>query len=144
MAGPSGLSDDRRSWVHSVLGRLSALLGRRDAASALKEAEQQAQRAERRLREAIDVLPEGLVFLDPEGRYVLWNKRYAEIYQRSADLFRVGVKLADTLKVGVARGDYPEAVGREEAWLAERMALLDNPGRRHQQLLADGRWMMIE
>jgi signal transduction histidine kinase/CheY-like chemotaxis protein len=114
------------------------------AAAALLQAEQQAQRAETRLREAINALPEGLVFLDSQGRYVLWNERYAEIYHRSADLFREGVRLADTLKVGVARGDYPEAIGREEAWLADRMALLDNPGQRHEQQLADGRWVMIE
>jgi len=145
MAGLSGASEnDRRAWLPRLLGRLRAWLGQGDAASALKVAEQQAHRAEMRLREAINVLPEGLVFLDPEGRYVLWNERYAEIYHRSADLFREGVKLADTLKVGVARGDYPEAVGREDAWLADRMALLDNPGQRHQQLLADGRWVMIE
>ena len=114
------------------------------AAEAVRQAEQQALKAETRLREAINVLPEGLVFLDQEGRYVLWNERYAEIYHRSADLFREGVRLADTLKVGVARGDYPEAIGREAEWLAERMALLDNPGQRHQQHLADGRWVMIE
>jgi signal transduction histidine kinase/CheY-like chemotaxis protein len=114
------------------------------AAAALRKAEQQALRAETRLREAINALPEGLVFLDAEGRYVLWNERYAEIYHRSADLFREGERLADTLKVGVARGDYPEAIGREEQWLADRMALLDNPGERHEQQLADGRWVMIE
>jgi signal transduction histidine kinase/CheY-like chemotaxis protein len=111
---------------------------------ALHLAKQQAQRAEQRLREAIDVLPEGLVFLDAEGRYVLWNKRYAEIYHRSADLFREGVKLADTLRVGVARGDYPEAVGCEEEWLKSRLGLLVNPGVRHEQRLSDGRWVMIE
>jgi signal transduction histidine kinase/ActR/RegA family two-component response regulator len=145
MAGQSGpIENDRRGWLPQMLRRLAALFRPGSAAVALKAAEQQAQRAEMRLREAINVLPEGLVFLDPEGRYVLWNERYAEIYHRSADLFREGVKLADTLKVGVARGDYPEAVGREQAWLADRMALLDNPGQRHQQLLADGRWVMIE
>jgi signal transduction histidine kinase/ActR/RegA family two-component response regulator len=114
------------------------------AAAAVRQAEQQALRAETRLREAINALPEGLVFLDSQGRYVLWNERYAEIYHRSADLFREGVRLADTLRIGVARGDYPEAIGREEAWLADRMALLDNPGERHEQQLADGRWVMIE
>ncbi len=112
--------------------------------AALRQAEQQALRAETRLREAINALPEGLVFLDSQGRYVLWNERYAEIYHRSADLFREGVRLADTLKIGVARGDYPEAIGREDEWLAARMALLDNPGERHEQQLADGRWVMIE
>jgi signal transduction histidine kinase/CheY-like chemotaxis protein len=142
MAGSSN-EDGRRSWRRRLRARLASLLSD-DATTAVKLAEQQAQRAEARLREAINVLPEGLVFLDPEGRYVLWNEKYAEIYHRSADLFREGAKLADTLAVGVARGDYPEAVGREEVWLAERLALLDNPGQRHQQRLADGRWVMIE
>jgi PAS domain-containing protein len=87
---------------------------------ALATAQDKARRAETRLREALDALPEGIVFLDRDGRYVSWNKKYAEIYHRSADLFREGVKLADTLRIGVGRGDYPDAVGREEEWLAER------------------------
>ncbi len=111
---------------------------------ALDEAREHARWAERRLREAIEALPEGIVFLDAEGRYVMWNARYAEIYARSADLFREGVKLEDTLRIGVARGDYPQAIGREEEWLSERLALLKNPGVRHQQRLANGRWIMIE
>ena len=123
-------------------GRLKRWALRHQAA--LERAERQARQAETRLREAIDVLPEGIVFLDAEGRYILWNRRYAEIYHRSADLFAQGRRLEDTLRIGVARGDYPEAVGREAAWLAERMAMMDNPGQRHQQRLADGRWVMIE
>ena len=100
--------------------------------------------AETRLRAAIDALPEGVVFLDPEGRYILWNQRYAEIYHRSADLFAPGRRLADTLAVGVARGDYPEAIGREAEWIAERLGLMASPGRRHEQRLSDGRWILIE
>ncbi len=100
--------------------------------------------AESRLRAAIDALPEGVVFLDPEGRYILWNQRYAEMYHRSADLFAPGRRLADTLAVGVARGDYPEAVGREDEWIAQRLGMMDNPGQRHEQKLADGRWILIE
>ena len=103
-----------------------------------------ARRAASRLRDAIDILPEGIVFLDSEGRYILWNQQYAKIYQRSADLFQPGVKLADTLRVGVKRGDYPEAVGREEEWIKERVARLFNPIGRHEQVLADGRTILIE
>lgn len=65
------------------------------------------------LRAAIDAMPEGIVFLDPEDRYILWNQRYAEIYNKSADLFKPGARLADTLRIGVERGGYPEALGRE-------------------------------
>jgi CheY-like chemotaxis protein len=129
-------------------GRLGAglrRLGRWLSGDALAAAEADALAAQARLREAIDLLPEGVVFLDAEGRYRLWNKRYAEIYHRSADLFAPGARLADTLRVGVARGDYPDAVGREEAWLAERLNKLLNPtGERHEQKIADGRWLMIE
>jgi diguanylate cyclase (GGDEF)-like protein/PAS domain S-box-containing protein len=100
--------------------------------------------AQQMLRDAIEVLPEGIVFLDADGRYVMWNERYAEIYQKSADLFAPGARLADTLRIGVERGDYPEALGREEEWLTERLALLDNPGVRHEQWLSDGRCIMVE
>ena len=122
---------------------LAAFVRRWDK-DALEYAEGQARKAERRLRDAIDAMPEGVVFLDPERRYILWNKKYAEIYHRSADLFEPGARLADTLRIGVQRGDYPEALGREEEWLAQRLALLDNPGVRHEQRLANGRWIMIE
>jgi CheY-like chemotaxis protein len=121
-----------RAWISRWLGRRA-------------DAEARARLAEARLRDAIDAIPEGVVFLDAEGRYVLWNRRYAEIYHRSADLFAPGARLIDTLRVGVARGDYPDAVGREAEWLAEREAKLASAtGERHEQQVSDGRWLMIE
>ncbi len=60
----------------------------------------------------MDELLDGVVLLDPENRYIHWTRAYAEIYTRSADLFAVGVRMVDTLRVGVARRDYPEALGR--------------------------------
>src|ERR1044072_5379968 len=92
-----------------------------------------ARKSHGRLREAIDLLPQGIVFLDAEGRYILWNKKYAEIYNRSSDLFKPGARLQDTIRVGVARGDYPEAIGREEEWIAERLAGVAPPGGRPEQ-----------
>ena len=68
-----------------------------------------ARKSHERLREAIDILPQGIVFLDPDGRYILWNKKYSEIYSRSSDLFKPGARLQDTIRIGVERGDYPEA-----------------------------------
>jgi PAS domain S-box-containing protein len=103
-----------------------------------------ARKSHERLREAIDILPQGIVFLDADGRYILWNKKYAEIYNRSSDQFAPGARLQDTIRVGVERGDYPEAIGREEEWIAERVAKLFHPGQRHEQVLADGRVILIE
>ena len=109
-----------------------------------RRAADEARQAHARLRDAIDILPHGLVFLDPDGRYILWNQQYADIYKRSADLFQSGARLEDTLRIGVARGDYPEAAGREEEWIAERLAKLYTPSGRHEQTLADGRCILIE
>lgn len=133
-------TDTRRRALRRLGDWLRRVLG----GEALARAERHAREAEARLRAALDALPEGVVFLDAEGRYILWNQRYAEIYHRSADLFEPGVRLVDTLRIGVARGDYPDAIGREEAWIAERAERLINPGPRHEQRIADGRWLMIE
>jgi diguanylate cyclase (GGDEF)-like protein/PAS domain S-box-containing protein len=113
---------------------------RAEAEAAIAEA----QKSHERLREAIDILPQGIVFLDPEGRYILWNKKYAEIYSRSADLFQAGARLQDTIRIGVQRGDYPEAIGREEEWISDRVTKLYRPGERHEQILGDGRCILIE
>ena len=112
---------------------------------ALIRGEAEGKAAQARLQAAIDAFPEGVVFLNAEGRYILWNQRYAEIYHRSADLFVPGRLLSETLRIGVARGDYPEAVGQEEAWLAERLEKLTQPtGERLEQQLSDGSWLMVE
>jgi diguanylate cyclase (GGDEF)-like protein/PAS domain S-box-containing protein len=103
-----------------------------------------ARKSHQRLRQAIDMLPQGMVLLDADGRYILWNEKYAEMYRSSADLFKPGARLEDTIRIGVARGDYPEAIGREEEWIAERLKKLFAPGERHEQRLADGRVILID
>ncbi|SEM86403.1 EAL domain-containing protein [Bradyrhizobium sp. OK095] len=113
---------------------------RAEAEAAITEA----RKSHERLRQAVDLLPQGIVILDPEGRYVLWNKQYSEIYSKTADLFAEGARLEDTLRVGVARGDYPEAAGHEDEWIAERLKKLHEPGKRHEQTLSDGRVILIE
>ncbi|MGZ3297032.1 MAG: PAS-domain containing protein, partial [Xanthobacteraceae bacterium] len=125
--------------------RVSAEIGeivrkRAEAEAAIAEA----RKSHERLREAINILPQGIVFLDADGRYILWNKKYAEIYNRSSDLFEPGARLQDTIRIGVERGDYPEAIGREEEWIAERLEKLYHPGKSHEQTLSDGRVILIE
>lgn len=125
-------------YVSAEIGEIARTRAEAEAAIA------EARKSHERLREAIDILPQGIVFLDADGRYILWNKKYAEIYSRSSDLFEPGARLQDTIRVGVERGDYPEAIGREEEWIAERIARLYQPGERHEQILADGRCILIE
>ncbi len=134
--GPKVSGSDRPMAAET--GEIARMRAEAEAAVA------EARKSHERLREAIDILPQGIVFLDADGRYILWNKKYSEIYSRSSDLFQPGARLQDTIRIGVARGDYPEAIGREEEWVAERLARLYQPGERHEQMLADGRCILIE
>src|ERR1700712_3430722 len=124
-----------------VVGPIGEIVRQRAQAEA---AIAEARKSHERLREAIDILPQGIVFLDSDGRYILWNKKYSEIYNRSSDLFKPGARLQDTIRIGVERGDYPEAIGRGEEWIAERLRRLYQPGERHEQTLSDGRCILIE
>ena len=129
---------------HPLFEERSGRAAAEQVRQSLEFALQAASQAEKRLREGIEALPQGIVFLDEEGRYILWNEKYAEIYSRSADLLKPGVKLIDALRTGLERGDYPDATGREEEWLAERLERLMEPGTRHEQWLSNGRCIMIE
>src|SRR5216684_943016 len=128
------------SRLHATVEIGEIVRKRAEAEAAIAEA----RKSHERLVEAIDILPQGIVFLDADGRYILWNKKYAEIYSRSSDLFKPGARLEDTIRIGVERGDYPAAIGREEEWIAERLAKLYQPGDRHEQTLGDGRCILIE
>jgi PAS domain S-box-containing protein len=122
----------------------------RRAEAALKKAlaeaqlaRQEATAAHTRLREAFDVVPEGLALFDAQDRYVMWNKRCAELYERVPSAIQVGTHFEDELRAGLAHGQYPEAAGREEEWLAGRLALHAQDSSSHEQQLPGNRWLRI-
>ncbi len=144
---PSPSKPSAQANLHRVRARKKsrpALRLVQDRDESLAQRLQRAEATNKQLREAIDMLPQGVVVLDRDGRYVLWNQQYASIYKKSADLFEIGVRLEDTLRIGVSRGDYPEAAGREEQWIAERISRLYQPKDRHEQWISDGRCILID
>jgi len=54
------------------------------------------------------------------------------------------MSLESVLRAGLAEELYPEALGREEAWLRERLARHGVEHSLHEQPLSDGRWLRIE
>jgi diguanylate cyclase (GGDEF)-like protein/PAS domain S-box-containing protein len=105
-------------------------------------AEQEARAAHQNLVDALDVVPEGIVIFDKDDRYLLWNRKYAEIFDRSRDTIVKGARFEDVLRQGIALGQYPEAI--DETWLERRLALHAKAQTQHEQELADGRWCRIE
>src|SRR3984893_17841516 len=107
-------------------------------------AEQIARDAHARLLLAFDVVPEGLVLFDSEDRHVLWNRRYEELYTFGSTKIVVGGRFEDTLRSGLMCGQYPDARGREEEWLRDRLERHSRPSNIEELQLHDERWVRIE
>ncbi len=109
-----------------------------------EQAEAAARAAHTYLTEALDVVPEGLAVFDKDDRLVLWNQQYAEFYSASQEALATGAPFESILRAGLLRGQYPEAIGREDAWLVERLARHALPKYSHEQRLAGDRWVRVE
>ena len=94
-----------------------------------------------RIWAAIEAIPDGFVLFDREDRLLTCNQRYRDIYAESAPAMQPGTKFEDILRYGLDRGQHPDAVGREEDWLSERLAQHRNPTGIAEQQLGDGRWI---
>ncbi len=111
--------------------------------SALDRAKADAERAEQRLRTAIEALDDGFVIYDADDRLVICNEHYRRIYAESADLMLEGARFEDVIREGARRGQYAQAVGRVDAWVAERMQAHLSGNSMIEQRLGDGRWLRI-
>lgn len=134
-------------WVSTHEDVTEARLAERSLAQAhaqAERAEQEARAAHARLLAAFEVVPEGLVLFDENDRFVMWNRRYEQLYADSGAPLVKGVSFEDRLRSGLQRGQYPEAIGREEEWLADRLARHAEPKSAHEQRLPGNRWVRIE
>lgn len=112
-------------------------------AEALREAAEAAANARATLETAVETLQDGFVLYDFRDRLVICNSRYREIYARSAEVIQPGNSFETILRHGLACGEYAEAVGCEEEWLAHQLAEHRKPYSETEQQLADGRWLRI-
>src|SRR5262249_18677030 len=76
--------------------------------------------------------------------YVLCNKRFDEMFPKTADLRVPGMQFENILRGGVAHGVYHQAVGREKDWIAERLAEHRKPSSMFEQRHTNGMWVRAE
>ncbi len=99
--------------------------------------------AEKRLRDAFDSIGAGFALFDADDRLVLSNSMHQRMYAKNADLMVPGVRFEDILRGSVARGQHPDATGRVDAWVKERLQRHLNPGDPIEQDRGDGQWLLI-
>lgn len=113
------------------------------AEAAAAAARRAADLANERLQTAISTLDDGFVLYDADDRFVMCNEEYRRIYVHSADLMVPGTPFEKIIREGVRRGQYPDARGDEEAWIAARLAAHREANTAIEQRLPDGRWLRI-
>ncbi|MEM7293571.1 MAG: CHASE domain-containing protein, partial [Pseudomonadota bacterium] len=127
-----------------TLAALIDVTERNEIERGLRHAKARSESAEARLNQAIAAISDGFVYYDIDDRLAVCNDRYREIYAESADLLVVGNTFEKIVRTGAERGQYPEAIGRVDEWVAERMRRHRNPSGALEQELTSGRWVLID
>lgn len=111
--------------------------------TARKDALRRAEEAEQKLLTVIDAMTDAFALYDAEDRLLIANDRFKAIYKTSAPAITTGARFADIIRYGAERGEFPEAEGRVEAWIAERVAAHSKGHQGSELQLSDGRWLRI-
>jgi PAS domain-containing protein len=89
---------------------------------------------ERKLREtqitlcdAVDSISEGFVIYDRDDSFVMCNEPYRQLYPKAAHLMVPGTSFEEIVWANLDAGWYPDAVGCEPEWLADRMRAYEHP-----------------
>jgi signal transduction histidine kinase len=102
------------------------------------------KRAETRLTDAVECLPDCFALFDADDRLVLFNPKYREAFGDAGDIVETGITFEEIIRRGIDRGQFLEAKGREEAFIAERVKEHQTLGRPLEMKMGNGRWYRIE
>ncbi len=128
------------------IGRMAeALRLFRDTAIEIEEKNlREVAEARQRLVDAIESISEGFALYDAADRLVLCNSRYREIlYPGLADAVVPGARFDAIIRQAAHRGLVEDAKGREEEWVAERLAAHRNPTLTLVQHRSRDRWIQV-
>ncbi len=130
------LSDERRKLLASI-NALEQNLQQLSASEANKKIQTEL------LKSAIDTIGEAFVVYDENDRLLYFNEQYKATYPISAPAIILGASFTEILHYGLDHGQYPAAVGKETAWLTERLAAHHQGNTELIQQIEDGRWLKI-
>jgi PAS domain S-box-containing protein len=150
-----GFWEDRRSFVidweggpavcsmrYEITDRIQAEAALRKAHDELEEKVAERTKelsdSEANFRGAIASLQEGFALFDTDDRFVLANDEYRRMHHAIADILKPGLRFEDLLRENLIRGNIPEALGREEEFIRDRMAHHRNPKGAIIRELSDG------
>jgi signal transduction histidine kinase len=106
-------------------------------------AKAEAERADRRLLDAVNALTSGFALFTPDDRLAVCNRRFVEIYAPIASVIEPGRHFDEIVRRGLEVDLFKGAIGRAEAWRAERLAYHRDPTASFEMELSDGRYLLV-
>ncbi len=106
-------------------------------------AEQRALWAQVQLYDAIESISEGFILHDAEGRLVLCNNKFKEMYALVADVLEPGTPFARIARLGIERGQYMGIDCTAQEYVRRRLKQRVSEGCVFVQHLAGDRWIQV-
>jgi class 3 adenylate cyclase/HAMP domain-containing protein/CHASE3 domain sensor protein len=120
---------------NDMAGRIRALV---------KSLQEQAAIAESRLYHAIESMSQGFALYDARDLLVLFNSRYRSLlYPGIEESVATGASFEAIVRNAAESGLIPDAQGRVDEWVAQRIREHRKPGRAMVQQRSDGRWVEV-
>jgi signal transduction histidine kinase len=110
----------------------------------LKETYDELDDNKERLRGATDSLQEGFALFDADDRLVAYNDVFRKINPMAQEFLEKGMTFEDVLRANVAKGRMMEGIGREEAFIRERIEQHRNPKSPIIRQRDDGTWFILK
>ena len=110
----------------------------------LEDARAEAERQEQLLHEAVASLSQGFTIYDSQDRLVVCNEAYRRFHGAKADLIVPGKTFEEMVRSGALGGNFREAAGTFEQWVASRIARHQSAnGEMYERQIDDGRWLLV-
>jgi len=128
-----------------IAAGINALAGSLEAAqqAEMEAAANALKQREGLLMAAIEAIDEAFVIYDENDCLVFCNDRYRDLLAISADVAIPGARFEEIIRTSVARGEYPDATGHEDEWIATMVRLHQSGSDAMELRTAAGRWLRI-
>ena len=127
-----------------ILTLVEDVTQRKRAERQSREAQEEAEAAQRRLRNAIETINDGFVLFDRNDRLVTANSNYYRFFEWiGAPVVPGQTSYEDIMRAAAKAGLYKSAIGREEDYVADRLASFRSGDLVLEQELVNGIWIRV-
>jgi diguanylate cyclase (GGDEF)-like protein/PAS domain S-box-containing protein len=137
--GSTGWLSTLKVPVRNDLGDVTGLITHNRDVTLRKTLQTKLEDTQAYLDQALENMNDGLAMYDPDGVILFCNRRFRELFPRTAHLRMPGVNFSDIIHASVKLGEEPLAPGQDlDIHLSEKLATLREDGEKLIEL-ADGR-----